>query len=146
MIRVYKFQDADIDKINPKDFYLRDPTFKGRLLGIAHSEASVLYSFIDEQHEVVAIVGGWVLYPGVAELCSVTSSLVYKYKKDFIKFMKQIIDTLQKKLNLFRMQFAVPLEVRALDKYALALGFQEEGLMRQYGPDGSDYKLYSRIW
>ena len=69
------------------------------------------------------------------------SILIQPYKKEFFMGFRYYLD----KMNYERMQTGV---LKGFDKgvqFAEALGFENEGLMRKQGPDGSDYWRYARI-
>ena len=44
-----------------------------------------------------------------------------------------------------RIETGVRESFKAGHRWAKMLGFQAEGLMRRFGPDGSDYQMYARI-
>jgi hypothetical protein len=44
-----------------------------------------------------------------------------------------------------RIQTAVRTDFEAGHRWARALGFENEGTMRKYGPEGADYDLYARV-
>lgn len=44
-----------------------------------------------------------------------------------------------------RVQTQVKTDFLAGHRFARMLGFAEEGVLRRYGPDGSDYTMYSRV-
>jgi hypothetical protein len=52
---------------------------------------------------------------------------------------------LYKKYGKLRIQTTVREDFRAGHRWAKMLGFEPEGLMRQYDPDGKDHRLYARI-
>jgi len=52
---------------------------------------------------------------------------------------------IQETHELSRIQASVcASDVRA-NRYAQWLGFEKEGIMRKYGPDGTDYIRYARV-
>lgn len=49
-------------------------------------------------------------------------------------------------LGVWRVQADVKSGFVAGMRWALLLGLQSEGVMRRYGPDGSDFVRYAKVW
>ncbi len=99
-----------------------------------------------EAGQVVAIAGIYVIWPGVADAFVISTPLVEKYPKAFHRAILRGLLHLCQKRHIRRLQTAVHVDHKVSRKWIKRLGFRPEGLMRAYGPDGSDYIRYARIW
>jgi RimJ/RimL family protein N-acetyltransferase len=52
---------------------------------------------------------------------------------------------IQEEHKLYRIQASVSVLDLTANRYAQWLGFQKEGIMKKYGPDGTDYVRYARL-
>jgi RimJ/RimL family protein N-acetyltransferase len=57
----------------------------------------------------------------------------------------ELLTYLEEKFNLRRIQFTVRVDYNIGLRWAWALGFQQEGILRGYGPDGTDYAIFGRV-
>ena len=93
----------------------------------------------------VAIFGCIMLWPNVAELWSIISDDARRYPKQLTLVGKAFCDIAAQSLSLHRLQITVRLdEPRAL-RWAKYLGFEVEGMMRKYTPDGMDSYILARV-
>lgn len=93
----------------------------------------------------VAIFGCIMLWTGVAELWSIISDDARRYPKQLTLVAKGFADISAQSLSLHRLQLTVRSdEPRAL-RWAEYLGFEIEGLMRKYSPDGADTYILARV-
>jgi hypothetical protein len=117
-----------------------------------------MYPAITEKHLTLAVfsddgkallVTGLVFYwNGVAEnWCIVIDrELMEKNAKSLVRDMHMMIDEARKGFKLHRIQCIVDSEnVRDL-RWATFFGFEPEGLMKKYGPDGKDYYRLARTF
>jgi hypothetical protein len=92
----------------------------------------------------VACFGNVELWPGVAELWSLIEDRARKYALTLTKVGKIYVDYVALSRNAHRLQITVRSgDIRAV-RWAGALGFEQECLMKRYGPDQSDFYLFSR--
>lgn len=96
------------------------------------------------KYKPIAVVGGFHLWPGFAEILAFVSKDVSQCPIAFSKKCKTMLDNTMRMLGLNRMQMTIK-DGHDLDKWARLMGFEFECLMRKYGPDGSDHKLYGRV-
>ncbi len=68
-----------------------------------------------------------------------------KYPIACFKACKYVIEKISKEHNLKRVQAIVAPELNGGKRFTERLGFQEEGLLRCYGPSGEDYLMFSKI-
>lgn len=92
----------------------------------------------------VAIFGCIMLWPGVAELWSIITDDARRYPKQLSLVGRSFTDIAAQSLSLHRLQITVRFdEPRAL-RWAKYLGFEIEGIMRKYTPDGMDSYIMAR--
>lgn len=85
------------------------------------------------------------MWAGVAEFWMLTSTLVEKHPTVCARVARTVIDSFATSEGSRRVQIAVNAsDPRAL-RFADFLQFEREGVLRAYGPDGSDYIMMARI-
>jgi hypothetical protein len=106
------------------------------------SGSAVTFLMFDEP---IAIFGWYFISPGVMQVWALLSDKVTQFKKSFHKQVGLIIEYAFEKWSLRRMQMSVRCDYQAGWKWAKALGFNCEGVMKRYGPAGQDCWLFARI-
>ena len=86
------------------------------------------------------------LWNGVAEGWVMASQTIYDVKFLACKEIKRRTDILCKKNNVKRLQTTVKYDFNTGIRFASWLGLKPEGIMRKYGPDGSDYYRMAKIY
>ena len=95
--------------------------------------------------EVVAVGGVVILWSGVGEAWAVTSSLAEKYFVGFHRATIKNLGRIIRKHRLHRLQATVhERHEKSLD-WVKRLGFEREGVLQAYGPDGGNYFMYARL-
>ncbi|MEQ8370789.1 MAG: hypothetical protein RIE31_05130 [Alphaproteobacteria bacterium] len=87
----------------------------------------------------VAALGLVPLWPGVAEAWVLTGSRVTGHVHAFHRLVRRHLADAPRRFTLHRIQASVRADSVVARRWALALGFREEGLMPAYGPDQADY-------
>ena len=96
--------------------------------------------------DVYAMFGLWELWPGVGEAWLIPSAKIDRKTIAMHRAALRFFEHAANKMQIKRLQFTVcTLNVRA-DRWAQRCYFEREGLLRRYGPDGSDYWMYSRMF
>lgn len=84
------------------------------------------------------------MWPGVGEGWFIASSYLHECKFPLIRIarkkMREVIET----NDLWRLQCVVKTGWPAALRFAQHMGFEEEGIMKQYGPERGDY--YRMAW
>ncbi len=142
MISVRVSEVGDADKIQARDVFSGED-FTGRLKRLMPG-CYCHTMLIDD--EPVAIIGGSVIWPGVAKAWAVISDKVQSIPLSFHKFVLYIISSYQEIFRLHRLQFSVKAGYTQGERWAESLGFSKEGVMKQYGINGEDYILFARSW
>jgi hypothetical protein len=84
------------------------------------------------------------IWDGVAEAWMIADDKARTKPLWITKSAKRFFDIAQISYNLHRIQISVRTADKRAHKWALCLGFQEEGRMRGYGPDGADHYIMAR--
>lgn len=103
---------------------------------------SAISFLLDEKP--VAIVGGFPIVPNVFQVWALISEDVKKHPFAFHRSVRAMLAWVTAERGLQRIQLSVKIGFMGGCRWAEALGFKNEGVMRSYGPGGSDYYLYGR--
>jgi hypothetical protein len=110
----------------------------------AYQDIGPCYTAIVER-EGVAISWGFIPYwTGVWEVWMLTSYLVERYPIALIRGAQRYFDQIESDLQAHRLQITVKSSNRPAVRFAEALKFKREGVLKAYGPDGSDYLMCAR--
>jgi RimJ/RimL family protein N-acetyltransferase len=96
--------------------------------------------------KVIAAAGMKRIWGNVAEGWFIAKNDVWNYPITIAKAVKQNIDYLATSNNIKRLQTAVRADFGIGIRFAKWLGFNNEGLMKSYGFDGSDHYRFARIY
>lgn len=143
-MEIRAYHPSHLEGIEVRDFEAREidliKGYRAQLVNLPD-----VYTLL--MHGEVVIIGGiHVQWPGVAEGFLITTPLVEKYVKSFHKAMIRVIEVLRQRRKLRRLQTVVNVKHEVSHGWIQHLGFEPEGIMRKYGPDGSDYVRYARVW
>ena len=86
------------------------------------------------------------LWDGVAEGWVISSKRIFKNRIKASRLIKKRTDLLCAANKIWRLQTAVKSNFKTGLRFAEFLGFKNEGLMRGYGPDKSDYYLMAKVY
>lgn len=136
MIKIEKFKPEHFLKIKLRDCHSKE--------NINLVSGDLVFTFLFDD-EPIAILGGIPILPGVMQLWGLVSDSVKKCPITFHKVVKRMSEEYLKG-NYQRLQMTVRSDHPEGSKWARALGFQCEGIMRKYGPDGSDYLMFSKVY
>ncbi len=145
MIKIKTFENKDYLAIRPKDFYLKDELIERRDMGAVTSEGPKNTFYDSETGEILAIAGVQIFWGGVAEVWTITSRYADKYSVGFARAIKECMEFYIKSLDLRRLQATCPKSMPCGDRWFKFLGFEKEGLMKNFGPEGEDYYLFARV-
>ena len=96
--------------------------------------------------KVIAAAGMKRIWGNVAEGWFIGKQEVWNYPITIAKAVKQNIDYLATSNNIKRLQTAVRTDFGIGIRFAKWLGFTNEGLMKNYGFDGTDHYRMARIY
>jgi hypothetical protein len=107
--------------------------------------AGVAYTGIGEG-KVYAMFGVYEYWKGCAEAWLIPSKHIGRKTLSFHRTALQFFELAANELGIKRLQFTIHSENVPAVKWAERCYFDFEGTMRRYGPDGKDYKIYSRLF
>ena len=145
IVKEFKQQDADqIVSYGMNDKLMEvDANFKENRICLA--DKGNAYTLFVNNKPIVA--GGiFILWQGVAEGWVLANQNIYDVKFLSAKEIKIRTDLLCKKNKIKRLQTSVKAEFTTGVRFANWLGLKTEGLMKKYGPDGSDYLRMAKIY
>lgn len=93
-----------------------------------------------------AILGVSLMWPGVAHGWALISDESKRYPILFAKTFKRLIENTAQVMGLKRISLSVKDGYNQGHRFAEFLGFEKEGLMRNYNHDGSSSWLYARVF
>ena len=96
-----------------------------------------------QRGKVLGIFGSSTIWHGLDEAWFLVDEAVRRYGIAMTKVAKKWIALKFQKDKLNRLQITVRCDDVRAYKWAKCLGFQKDGVMRRFGPDGSDFFLMS---
>jgi len=139
--KVVEFCPGHLDLFEPREE--EDDQREGILLGYQLNNVE-LFSIICD-NKVLGIVGANHMRQGTAEVWICISKHISKYAKTFHKTVLDLIEWGVKKHNKYRLTIAVRVDSDRNYKWAEAIGFKAEGIMKKY--DGKkDFYLMARLF
>lgn len=139
-IRLEELQMWHIEEIKPRSVYRNEPLDLKGLIGNDQIFASALV----RGEVVLAIIGGTIQWEGVAHCWAIISDSIKQCPIEFHKEVLKLIETSMKGINLHRLEASVKADFLIGERWLKSLGFEQEALLKYYGPDKSDYKLFAR--
>ena len=94
----------------------------------------------------IAAGGIFPLWDNVAEGWVLATNEIHRYPITLAKVIKQRTEMMCLNNKIKRLQTSVKEDSKLAIRVAEWLGLKQEGLMKQYGPDGSDYYRYARLF
>jgi hypothetical protein len=93
----------------------------------------------------IAILGVINIWPGVGEMWSIFDNQAREIPATALRTGRSFGDIAIRYLQLHRLQITVRTDDNRAFRYAKAIGFETESVMRKYGPDQVDYLLMARF-
>lgn len=140
------YEEGDIEKLDPREMDLRvggKDYIKKIKENIEEKSDEVIT--VQKDGAIIAITGLMRTRPGKAEIWSITGTPVDTNKNLFGQASIIVVDYWIKKYDLHRLQANVHEEHTQSIKWLEWLGFEREGLMRQFGTLRENFYLYARI-
>ena len=96
------------------------------------------------RNKPIAIFGVVLFWGGVGEMWSIFDNQAREHPASMLRCGRSFVDIATRYLNLHRLQITVRTDdIRAI-RYAKALLFETEAILKMYGPDKVDYLLMTR--
>jgi len=99
-----------------------------------------------KNNKVYCCFGVFPLLPGRGEAWMIRNARADPPTLPLLRAIRSLIPTISRSMRLQRVQMVVNTQVMGAQRFAEYLKFECEGLLRAFGPDGSDYFMYSRIF
>ena len=147
MIRIVNYKDVHAIEIFHKGVNIGCPPSKEEYLQYAKKLDAPGQSFtaIDEQGNIVCSAGIFDVWKGVGEAWLLGSSILNERGIALTRIIARRFKVIIKTQKYKRIQSVVHSDWEISQKFVKFLGFKNEGLMKNYGPDGDDYIRYSII-
>lgn len=139
MPNITPFKKEHLDKIN-----LLFEFSQSAKNNYQHEELVIGYTGIEDD-TILACGGVHKMWDGVGEAWLLVSKEGYEKPKTVGKYTQYIFQHILEEHGLFRIQASVSAIDSRANRYAEWLGFEKEGIMKKYAPDGSDYIRYARV-
>lgn len=98
-----------------------------------------------EEDVVLGIGGVHNIWNGVGEAWLLLGKEAFARPRTVARHTVNMFDHMQEEYKYQRIQASIAVKDAKAKRFAEWLGFQNEGIMRKYGPDGSDYYRYARV-
>ena len=85
------------------------------------------------------------MWNGVGEGWLVMSTKAYEMPITVARCTVKLFKTIMENNDLWRIQASVHSGDNQSLRYAEWMGFENEGIMKKFGPDGSDYYRFARV-
>lgn len=144
-MRVEPFEVYHLDLIDEREIYSDSRDFHKDHIK-AMSESSNFYALtIFDGGLVASIVGLVSFWPGVAECWAITTEHIKKKPYTFHRLVLELLKDCENIFKLHRIQITVRTDYNMGMRWARALGFYPEGIMKKYMPDGTDHYICARV-
>ena len=108
------------------------------------AQPGMAFSMIDDGH-LVSAAGIYKVWDGVGEAWLLPSSRMLASPRRTIKAVRSFLDDISEREGFRRVQATTHADFTRGRRFLEWLGFQNEGVLRGYGPDGSDHIIYARV-
>lgn len=117
----------------------------GYMMNYAHrlEQPDWAYTIVDDD-QVLFCTGIMDMWPGTGEVWFIGSQEIHRRPRAVVEFCRREMRFCAKERGLWRIQGVCRADWPQALRFAEFFGFRNEGLMRRYGPEGSDY--YRVAW
>jgi len=145
MIAAVRFDPAHLAAFAPAAPFRHDGLDAGEMAARAAASAAAgpAWSLLHEGRPV-GCGGVAVLWPGVGEAWSLSAPDLGALALALTRLSAALLDAAAARHRLHRIQAAVHIDNGSGRRWLARLGFEEEGLMRGYGPQGDDFIRMAR--
>jgi|TARA_R110002072_G_scaffold85965_1_gene194216 hypothetical protein len=139
------FEPAMIPRITPRGtdaiYFKYIPRFSEILAHYAQLGPAYMACY---KGKIICMFGCLPLWNGVGEAWLITDVSLPNHARPFHRVTKIILDRFMSELNLVRLQITIHQSNVLAYKWAKVLYFKEEGVLRKFGPDGSNFYMMAR--
>ncbi len=105
---------------------------------------SVADALIDKDGDVMAIIGFFIMWKGVAEVFAIPSKRVSDCGFRYVRHVIRELDRIMIENDIRRIQ-TTSLDDEQTNKWMTLLGFTKEGTMKEYTEEKHDYNVWARF-
>ena len=143
-LRLFTASDAFDIVVRPEDEHIKaSPYFKA--WAEANEKGAGFTGIRKSDGKILGCGGIKVLWPGCGEAWAIYSDEIGSYTKDCRNYAIYYLSELLKALELHRLQCVVDAEDKVKVRFAKSLGFEWEGVMKAYQPDGKDSVMLAYV-
>jgi len=143
----YTVQPTDIDSLEAKDCYsLGEMGCSKMLADLSYSNPDSLCVSFGIDGRILGVAGSFRQWAGSSQLWAIFDKEVDKYPMALTRICNSLILYAVKKQNLRRVSINVKSDYTKGNRFAWTLGFDFEGKMHGFLPDGTDANLYARLF
>jgi len=146
-VSLIKFHWAHVHLMNLREFERKYfewfPNYEDMLRTYASCETSATALY---DGDVACCFGAVPIWKGVAEAWILTSYIVERNPISLTRGALRYFDNIATDMQLHRLQIVVDGSNLLALRWAKALKFEHEGLLKSYGPDGSDHYMLARYF
>lgn len=139
----------DLDSLDYKECYsLGELGCSRTLIEMSHlgrKKESLCLAF-ENSGLIYGIAGSYMSWAGSGQAWAVFSPAVDKFPIALKKICESLIHYASREQRLVRMSLTVRSKYQKGNRFAKSLGFELEGEMKRYLPDGGDAHLYARLF
>lgn len=139
MLRIVPFDTGLINSIET------DFEFPESMRAAFEKGGQVVGYAIMGERDVVAVGGIHEMWPGVGEGWVILSRHAPKWKLSLARYAKTLFSSILATTGLHRVQASIHMGDPEAIRFATWMGFENEGIMYKFGPDGSDYYRMARV-
>lgn len=139
--------DSDLFNMDIKDEIDSSAATKEEFLELSRDERCFFFT-VSVDKKPMMLVGFIPLREGVASLSSFVDKEIRSedISGAFIRAVHVILDDLHRAFNIRRFQMLVDDGFVEAERFAEFLGFQCEGIMKQFGPNREDVGIWGRVY
>ncbi|MAL84462.1 MAG: hypothetical protein CMF11_09030 [Idiomarina sp.] len=139
MLRFLPFAQEHVQHIK----LMFDLSEEGRKALVEHKDIRGYTLF--EEDVVLGIGGVHNIWQGVGEAWLLLGKEAFARPITVARHTCNMFDHMQEEYKYQRIQASIAVKDVKAKRFAEWLDFENEGIMRKYGPDGSDYYRYARV-
>ena len=110
------------------------------------SQSQEAYSIRNVHGQMIGIIGCILQRPGCASAWALMTHRIEKHPIETTKACKKLMESFRRRYQIRRMDMLVNAESERNLKWAVTLGFEEEGELRYFGDQGQSVILLARYW
>lgn len=144
-IKQIPFKKEHIELIDIRDrennILKNNPALEQRLLAIQNYHSAMTLTL---DGVILGVIGFIPISPGVIEVWLVPSKHIFKYSIAFARLMRYYRENIVIACQWHRMQLVAPND-DLHNKWASFLGFEKEGILKQWGHDKTDHVMWAIV-